>query len=743
MQKKPTISGIVNDHVKQQIQPGPDDLFANATELHPDTPDPLQGAESGITNFGYQPDPQQGIIAEDLNLSDFEEGPVSIDSLSTENPPEVLEPVQPLPADPVQPVRKKPDLNKPKTFTNYIRANDYLKSNGLQDSHEIVRGEDGIATVQPKSPAPVQDPVEPTQPPNIIDSMNVSDFVKNHLQYNRQIADNLGVTQEIEDLAAQGLVANEIYDALKDNKLSKFRNRADALDLVRATRTSLGIPSQEAGEEADNFKSWLDEYKQRKGVDQEVTAQPEAPVEPVQPTASFADQIREAHLNNPNTKPQLIEDEIAKGRSRADVLKEVGDIVKNIGKAPEPVTPAPEPEATAPEAVTPAQPEPVEPTFEEKKESQKQEYLQKVRDAYAKDPASVNEVIDKEVPMIGTSTDRLLNIAEAKGVVANLEKHQKSEIEQKTDENGIQENDAPEGIKSGDIGRGSDGKPFLSKNAANRGLKLRDVEKTHEVVEISPSNFVLRAKETVPGVDKPQESDNPYQKYDDLAKQYGRSIKPDGIIVARNGQDTAFKIQEKNGLLHIKDVLGNLAFSGATTPESLGKFLEDYWYDKKDQSNQKEQAPAENSVLDTPAPEEMKKGDVGRKSDNQPFASATAAKTTIKKQGLDNSHEVVQLAPSQFVLREKAKSEDDSLESGSEELALADLPHPPFQRNDTPGTIKKKDIGRASDNKPFANKSAATTTIKKEGLSDTHEVVQVAPSQFVLREKLDSEQEAE
>ncbi|QJB47503.1 PLxRFG domain-containing protein [Acinetobacter sp. NEB149] len=654
--KKPTISNIVNNHVKQQIHPQDKGLFSNQVELDPETFEPvdpnqpspfqedfnepkefynaakandyvringlteshdIESADDGtlivvkkqgiipddpnLNSFGYSPENIVQPTPADPNLSNFSEGPVSVDSLNLENVPDVIDPEEV--QQPVESIPKaQPDHNKHKTFTNYVRANDFVKQNGLKESHEIITKGEGQVIVQPKSAEPVED---------------------------------FGSDQEFDDvLSAVPPIGTPSQDPVEP---------------VQAADPATDFDSDEAFDELLNAVPPSDKQ-----------------TDPVQPTDSFADQVRDAHLNNPKAKPKLIQDEINKGRPRAEVLAEVSDIVKAINTitTPELKTDTPEPE-------TPAQ----------------------------------------------------------------------TPIEQKTDESGIQKNDAPEGIKSGDIGRGSDGKPFLSKNAANRGLKLRDVEKTHEVVEISPSNFVLRAKETVPGVDKPQESDNPYQKYDDLAKQYGRSIKPDGIIVARNGQDTAFKIQEKNGRLHIKDVLGNLAFSGATTPESLGKFLEDYWYDKKDQSNQKEQAPAENSVLDTPAPEEMKKGDVGRKSDNQPFASATAAKTTIKKQGLDNSHEVVQLAPSQFVLREKAKSEDDSLESGSEELALADLPHPPFQRNDTPGTIKKKDIGRASDNKPFANKSAATTTIKKEGLSDTHEVVQLAPSQFVLREKLDSEQE--
>ena len=765
--KKPSVSSIVNNHVKQQIQPQDGGLFSNPVEVDPITFEPInpnqksaldpdfdepvafsnptrandyvringlteshdieiaddgtlvvvkkQGIipdDPNLSDFGYKPENIVQPTPADPNLSNFSEGPVSVDSLNEDNVPDVIDPEEV--QQPVQPISTaQPDHNKPKTFTNYVRANDFVKTNGLKDSHEIINKGEGQVIVQPISTVPIND---------------------------------FGGNQEFDDL----------------------------LNAV----PPIGTPAPKLP-----------------------SAQAQQAVEPVQPTGNFADQIRDAHLNNPKAKPKLIQEEINKGRPRAEVLAEVTDVVKTIntptttqtnttnqisvrtksfsddeiekgmtqydwrlasqfdlehdhilslkeilkqatpdrkkiklgnidaelssidsmdssgkkvGESPsleiktqdgrivdfgiqtdgslaisigsndaisdatfnpesfsrtlkdalhsaaalsneKDVTPkaTPELKADTPELAPKEKPL----SFEEEKEKQKQEYLKKVRDAYANDPASVKEVIDKEAPIIGDFKDRLLNIAEAMGIVENLKKQNKEGIEQKTGENGIQENDAPEGMKSGDIGRGSDGKPFLSKNAANRGLKLRDVEKTHEIVEISPSNFVLRAKETAPEVDNPQESDNPYQKYDDLAKQYGRSIKSDGTIVARNGQDTAFKIQEKNGRLHIKDVLGNLAFSGATTPESLSNFLEDYWYDKKQQNSQKDQTAGDSAVLETPAPQKMKKGDLGRKSDNQPFASASAAKTTIKKQGLDNSHEVVQLAPSQFVLRHKDAGE--------------------------------------------------------------------------------------
>ncbi|MBD0448603.1 DUF5710 domain-containing protein [Acinetobacter baumannii] len=99
--------------------------------------------------------------------------------------------------------------------------------------------------------------------PNIIDNMAVSDFVKDHIRLNRNIADNLNITHDIEELAAKGLVANQIYETLKDSKLNNFKNRSDALEVVRATRTSLGIPSRETGEEEEAYQHWLNSYNER------------------------------------------------------------------------------------------------------------------------------------------------------------------------------------------------------------------------------------------------------------------------------------------------------------------------------------------------------------------------------------------------------------------------------------------------------------------------------------------------
>ena len=496
---KPSLSGIVNDHVKQQIQPqAPSQdggLFSNAVDLDPNTlepidqnqPSPFQDdfsepkqfmnrtkahdyirnnnlgdshelimhndgtiearprqnnvpEDPALNDFGYHPANNMEPDAEDPNLTDFSGGEASVSDLAGNDVPEVIDDLPPVldekTEEPQQ--KRKQDFSKPKHFSNYVRAYYYVKENHLEDTHEIIKHEDGSATVQLK--------LNPGQSADTKPQENIQPIV------------------------------------LQETKTPE--------------------PEKVPAPSAD---------------------------------LTFAEKIRDAHLNNPNTKPQLINNEVAKGRPRPEVLKEVADVVKSVNEWTQNNNAAPK----------------------QKTEPEKESDLS----------ASKEVILPVEEPT---------KVEEAK---ADPEEKQKED--QKTDENGNSENNHAE----------------------------------------------------------------------------------------------------------------------------------------------------------------MQAGDIGRKSDNQPFANESAAKMELKKQSLESSHEIVQLSPSKFVLRKKVKSEDDSLKSGSEEVALAQNPLPPFQKNDAPDTIKKNDIGRESNNKPFANKSAAITAIKKKGLLDTHEVVQLAPSQFVLREKLDSEQE--
>lgn len=550
--KKPSVSSIVNNHVKQQIQPQDGGLFSNPVEVDPITFEPInpnqksaldpdfdepvafsnptrandyvringlteshaieiaddgtlvvvkkQGIipdDPNLSNFGYEPERIVQPTPADPNLSNFSEGLVSVDSLNADNVPDVIDPEEV--QQPVQPIpTAQPDHNKPKTFTNYVRANDFVKTNGLKDSHEIINKGEGQVIVQPKSAEPVED---------------------------------FGSDQEFDD--------------------------------VLSAVPPIGTPAPKLP-----------------------SAQAQQAVEPVQPTGNFADQIRDAHLNNPKAKPKIIQEEINKGRPRAEVLAEVTDVVKAINTPTTTQTNTTNQISVRTKSFSDDEIEKGMTQYDWRLASQfdlEHDHILSLKEILKQATPDRKKIklgnIDAELSSIdsmdssgkkvgespsleiktqdgrivdfGIQTDGSLAISigsndaisdatfnpenfsrtlkdalhsaaalsNEKDVTPKATPELKADtpelvpepgapsqipIEQKTGENGIQENDAPEGMKSGDIGRGSDGKPFLSKNAANRGLKLRDVEKTHEVVQLAPSRFVLRHKDGAGELNRPQ-----------------------------------------------------------------------------------------------------------------------------------------------------------------------------------------------------------------------------------------------
>lgn len=807
--KKPSVSSIVNNHVKQQIHPQDRGLFSNPAELDPNTfepidpnqPSPFQEdfnepkefynaakandyvringltdshdieiAEDGtivvfkkqgiipddpnLNDFGYKPENIVQPTPADPNLSNFSEGMVGVDSLNPENVPDLLDPEEA--QQPVQPTpTKQPDHNKPKTFTNYVRASDFVKTNGLKDSHEIIKKGEGQIIVQPKSAAPGEDfgsdqafddmlnavppagtpaknPVEPIQaedPAADFDSDEAFDELLSAVPPSGKQTDPAQQQANKDDSGRELSNAEQITGIFSTigNAFASASIGDLAEKLSQGKRVQYFKPASiEAAKKnlnyhvADNEDGSADIIGVRddKGVWHGQAPKTDEATTTTAPSnnPNFAEKFRDAHLNNPSIKPRLINDEIDNGRSRPDVLKEASEIVKAIN-----ATATPE---LVPEPGTPSQ-----------------------------------------IP-----------------------------IEQKTGENGIQENDAPEGMKSGDIGRKSDNQPFANKSAATTTLKNQGLENSHEVVQLAPSSFVLRQKDqaeplnkslvekygenniirdgnafTVKGdpeaiitiegekailsmdgetlrsgydltdadktvnyfsdfiqssrsrnalrsaqktaeeaeklnavkpkpevekkpdnslgidelkrlqmeveallknpkpaedpatktnaepVEAEKQTDHPYQKYDDLAKQYGRSVRPDGAILKGNGQDTNVRISEKKGRLRIEDTTGKTLFTGATNPESLGKFLEDYWYDTKSKQKPKPEPTTQEEPKQAPPAD-----DIGRASDNAPFANEGAANIALRKKGLEDTHAVVRIAPSQFVLRDKSQVQHTS-----------------------------------------------------------------------------------
>ncbi len=107
-------------------------------------------------------------------------------------------------------------------------------------------------------------------------------------------------------------------------------------------------------------------------------------------------------------------------------------------------------------------------------------------------------------------------------------------------------------------------------------LKAR---KSGEVIQEAISNPPTNEK-SEPIESKDQASTHAYSKYNDVAKQYGRSVNANGAIVNSNGKDSGVRIVEKGKRVRVESYDGKLLFSGAN-PESLGNFIEEYWKGKK------------------------------------------------------------------------------------------------------------------------------------------------------------------
>jgi hypothetical protein len=73
---------------------------------------------------------------------------------------------------------------------------------------------------------------------------------------------------------------------------------------------------------------------------------------------------------------------------------------------------------------------------------------------------------------------------------------------------------------------------------------------------------------------------NPFAEYDAVAKQYGYEVRPDGMI-GKDGKFPGPKVSIQKGRLRVESGAGNLLGSYAATPESVGKFLEAFWYAEK------------------------------------------------------------------------------------------------------------------------------------------------------------------
>ena len=472
--QKPTVSSIVDNHVKQQVQPAPLDdggEFSNAIDLDPNTLEPIDSSQPSplqddisqpqqfadqakaydylnsnglqdshemsmlqdgtidvrprkniipddpnLNDFGYSPKDNLQQISEDPNLTDFSEGEASVADFTGDAIPEVL-PVQEEQPAAEPATSSKQDFSKPKIFSSYIKTKQYMTENQLQDSHEIIKLEDGRAKVQLKSTAEelaaTETPENNSQP--LSHGQKVSKDVDKLFEIMGDGATN-AFTIRAAELLEKG--ENQTYskkasiEAALKNPNYNIQHNADG------SVTVIGV------KRPDNGK-WIGVNPNEKAE----TKEKETVIETPDNNLTFPEMFRDAHINNPSKKLRLINNEVNKGRLRSDVLKEASEIVKSIGNQIQSIEPAakPAPEVTA------------EPKIEAPK---------------------TPEVITENKPK-----------------------------EQKATNNGMLEND---------IGRLSDNQPFANKSAANNALKTQKIESTHEVLQLSPSQFILREKQDEP-----------------------------------------------------------------------------------------------------------------------------------------------------------------------------------------------------------------------------------------------------
>lgn len=250
---------------------------------------------------------------------------------------------------------------------------------------------------------------------------------------------------------------------------------------------------------------------------------------------TFADKLLNAHINEPNSKTKIINEEIAKGRPRHEVLAEVSKIIDQYNR-------------------------------------------NKKDDSDDSDGSITNPTSPKP----------------------NTPPVPENRIDENIDENGELESQY-QGMEYGDVGRKSDGMPFANKNAAKNYQKKYSLENTHDITQVGKgTKFVLRPKSKLP-LSEQVAHDGVFAPYNEIARQYGRSVTTGGVILNNQGKDTGVRIVEKNKGMRIESSDGKLLFS-AKNPNSLNLFINDHWGDVKLDEGELSQAvekPAEAPTQQT------------------------------------------------------------------------------------------------------------------------------------------------
>ena len=183
------------------------------------------------------------------------------------------------------------------SFAKNVADAEGMKKRGgvVVDPTKPVAAESAASLVPPAQQQTVQ------SLPDITETLNSPDWVKQNVRNGRKLADSIGVTATIDDLASKRLTAQQIAIELK--KSGKFDNMSLGdikSEVVVPARTSMGIPSLKPKAE---FEAWLNARNARLAqalpVSQAAAASPVPPSIPIREIVNYADwakKMRELRL---------------------------------------------------------------------------------------------------------------------------------------------------------------------------------------------------------------------------------------------------------------------------------------------------------------------------------------------------------------------------------------------------------------------------------------------------------------
>ena len=265
---KPSLSGIVNNHVKNQVQqPYMGGTWDNGIQVDPETfesvhptdPDPMD-AFSQPKVFSNRPKAQDYInrngLIDSHELHGNADGMVEVRPIS--EVPQILDPIQDI--TPVKEIQS-PGLNmdKPKVFNNLARAHVYLKENNLQETHETHSLGDGRIQVRPKS-----DPKQQATNPEIESVQTPAEELIAESTPQVEVEDSRSFQEKILDAHANN---PKIKPKLISDEIAKGRPRAEVLaEVTEAVKSVKDKPNTAVSDEKPSVAPKPEEKNEKEQI---------------------------------------------------------------------------------------------------------------------------------------------------------------------------------------------------------------------------------------------------------------------------------------------------------------------------------------------------------------------------------------------------------------------------------------------------------------------------------------------